>query len=288
LKVIDVGASDLSVNVNNGVLKASASQAALLGGSFKSTLMANTSTDVPTFGFSFNMKDVESKPVLAAFADFKNLSGKVDADIDVTARGKSQKEMIESLDGKGAATFKNGAFEGIDLVNIAKLLQQNLGDMGVGEGKTEFIDLGGTFTIAKGIATNKDLKMRGPLVQASGSGDIDLPKKFLRYRVIPVLTASSAVEGAKGISVPVDIKGPFSAIKVKPDYKSVIVNTLKDPSAVKDTIKNAQEQLKNIKNDPGAALEGLLGGRGLFGSKPKQPETAPEPEVSGETVPASP
>jgi len=181
-------------------------------------------------------------------------------------------------------TFKNGALTGIDFVNIAQMIQRGLQDAGVGEGKTEFVDLGGTFTIASGIVTNNDFRMRGPLVQAGGSGTVDLPRKYLKYRVTPVLTASSGAENASGVGVPVDITGPFSNIRVRPDFKTVIQNAVSNPEAIKEQGKALEQNLKNLKGDlkkdPGAAIQNLLGGGGLFGGQ--QPAPAP---AEGGTAP---
>lgn len=296
LKGVDVGPSKLTATLLNGNLKASSSKASLFGGTFASNVSVNAAPAVPTLALRFEMDGVEAQPVLATFADFKKLSGKADASIDVTSSGKSQKEIVGNLNGGGSAVFRNGALTGIDLVNIAKAVQSKLTNLGIGEGKTEFVELGGTFKISQGVARNEDLKLKGPLLQASGKGDIDLPKKYVKYRVIPVLTASSAVDDAKGLAIPVDISGPFSKISVRPDLQSAIQGVLDNPDALKDTLKGAKEKgkelegsLKELKKDPGAALQNLLGGGGLLGGKkaaaPAAVETAPA--ASSAVVPAS-
>jgi AsmA protein len=278
---VDVGPSVLTVLLQDGNLHFKSSEAGLFDGKFSSDLNLNAAPSTPTMVFDFKMDGVQAKPVLSKFADFKKLSGTTEAKISVTSSGNSQKALISNLNGNGAVVFKNGSLEGIDLVNIAKLVQKHMADMNVGEGKTDFVELGGTFTIVNGVANNNDLKMKGPLVQASGSGDIDLPKKYIRYRVIPVLTASSAVEGASGISVPVDIKGPFSAIKIKPDFASVVQGIAENPEGAKKVLKNVKEQIKALKNDPAKALQDLLGGGSMVGAPAPvpapQPETAPAP-----------
>ncbi|MDE1152498.1 MAG: AsmA family protein [Micavibrio sp.] len=288
LRGADVGPSTLTVNLQDGNLHAKSSEATLFSGKFSSDVTVNAAAATPALAFHFNMKDVQAKPVLTTFADFKKLSGTVDANVDVTSTGRSQQAIVNALAGTGSFLFKNGALEGIDLVNVAKMIQSRLGEMGVGEGKTEFVDLGGTFVITAGVAHNSDLKLRGPLVQSTGAGDINLPQKRVDYRVLPVLTASSAVDGAKGITVPVDIKGPFSDIKVKPDYKGAVQGLLDNPEDAKAAAKNVRDQgktiLKDIKKDPKAALGNLLGG-GLFGKKPAA--TAPVTD-GGATAPATP
>lgn len=292
VKGVDVGASTLTVSLKDGNLKASSSEATLFDGKFSSDLWVNAAPSTPTMAFKFKMEGVQAKPVLATFAGFEKLSGATDANVDVTSSGASQKAIIGNLDGTGAVTFRNGSLTGIDLINIAKMVQSKLDNMGVGEGKTDFVELGGTFTIKNGVAHNSDLRMKGPLLQVTGKGDVDLPKKHVAYRVIPVLTASSAVDNAQGISVPVDIKGPFSAIRIRPDYAGALKNALENPDQIKGAVKNVKEQgkaleqnLKDIKKDPNAAIQNLLGGGGLFGAKKKAAEPLAETPAAAETAP---
>jgi AsmA protein len=261
VKGAEVGPSTLTAQVNGGVLHAKSSEAKMFGGTVSTDLTVNAAG--PSLGFKFNLAGVQAEPVLTTFANFKKLDGTAYMTADMTSAGNSQKAIINNLAGKGTFDFKNGSLKGIDLANFAKLIQNRLQEMNIGEGKTEFVDMGGAYTVTKGVAHNEDLKMRGPLVQATGSGDINLPEKFIKYRVLPVLTASSAVDNAKGLKVPVDIKGPFSNIKVKPDYKGMISDVLGNPENAQQTIKNIRTQgkdiIKDIRKDPNKALNMLLG-----------------------------
>lgn len=261
---VDVGPSVLSVLLKDGNLSFKSSEAALFGGRFTSAATVATSAP-PRLSFDFEMKGVEAKPLLSNFANFKKLSGTVEGNIRGAAAGQSEKEIISSLNGAGAAVFRNGAFEGIDLAKIARLLQAKSENVGAtGEGQTEFVELGGTFTIQNGAATNNDLKMIGPLVNATGKGKVDLPQKHVQYRVLPVLLESRDSEKPSGISIPVDIAGPFDDIKIRPDFASVIGDVITDPSKAKQSIKNIKGNIKDIEKDlrenPAKALEGLLGG----------------------------
>lgn len=284
LRGADVGPSTLTMKLQDGVLRFTSSEALLFGGKFDSSLTVNAAAE-PTLAFNFNMAGVQAQPVLSTFAHFSKLSGTAEAKVSLSSTGNDQREIISRLSGNGVVTFRDGSLEGIDLVNIAKMVQSRLTDMGVGQGKTDFVEMGGTFTIDRGIMVNNDLKMKGPLLQATGQGSVDLPRKFIQYRATPVLTASSAVEGAQGIAVPVDIKGPFSNIKIKPDYASVIQNAIDNPQAAKDTAKvirdegrvirqNIKDIKKDLKNDPAKAIQSILGG-GIFAPPPKE-EPAPE------------
>lgn len=281
---VDVGASVLKVVLKNGALAFSSSPASLFDGTFSSDLKLDAQG---TMAFDFMMDGVQAKPVLVNFADFKNLSGAADAKVSVTSKGTSQKALIEGLNGTGSVVFRDGAIEGIDLVNIAKMVQRKLGDMAVGEGKTEFVELGGTFTITNGVVSNQDLALKGPLVQASGKGTANLPAKMVDYRVTPILTASSAVEGAKGIGIPVMLKGPFDNIKIIPDFGSVVKQAVENPEQIKENLKslkgNVKEQGKALedafKEDPAKALQGLFGG-GVAPAPKQEAAPAPTPEAA--------
>lgn len=296
LKDAEVGPSTLTVKIDEGNMQAASSEATLFDGKFSSTVNLNAQSAAPTMAFKFNMDGVQAKPILTTFAGFKKLSGTAEANIAVTSSGQSQKAIVSNLAGNGNVVFRDGSLEGIDLVNIAKMIQNQLTDMGVGEGKTDFVALGGTFTIAQGVATNDDLSMKGPLVQATGKGQVDLPQKRVDYRVVPVLTASSAVEGASGIRVPVDIKGHFDNIKIKPDYGSLIQDAINNPDSIKGTLKGAKEQLKDakgmikdIKQDPAKALQSLFGGGIGADSAPTAPTADSAPTTpSADTAPVIP
>ncbi len=292
VKGVDVGASKLTVKLVNGNLDFSTTDAALFGGTARAAIGVNASGAIPAIAAKVTLANVQAKPVLETFAGFNKLSGTAEANLAITTLGNSQQAMMNALGGNGKVVFRNGALEGIDIVNLVKAIQSKLGEMGVGGGKTEFVEMGGSFTIARGIVTNNDLALRGPLVQATGKGTVDLPKKSVHYRVEPVLTASSAVDNATGIRVPVDIVGPFSALKIRPDYAAVIQDALKNPEQIKNTLKQAEDSFdplkdniknlrKDIKKDPGKAIEGLLGG-GLGGLM------APKQQVPAAEAPAAP
>jgi len=241
LRGTEVGPSELSVQVMDGKLHFTSSDATLGSGKFASDLRL-TAVATPAVSFAFNMIGVQAQPILATFAHFKKLSGTATAHVTLTASGTSQKAIISNLAGKGDLDFKNGELQGLDLVKIAKLVQQHSSDVGVDDGATKFVDLTGTFTIARGIISNTDMRMKGTVLQATGQGIVDLPKKNIQYKAIPALMTSSNAPPA--LSVPVKITGPFSHIKVVPDFASTIKKLIKNPSSAKALVKNLGDNIK--------------------------------------------
>ena len=280
LKGVDVGPSELMVQLQDGNLHFISTAATLFGGKFSSEAGLNVAPETPAMSFSFNVTGVQAQPVLATFAHFKKLSGTTTGHVSLKAAGDNQRAIISSLEGNGNLDFKNGALEGLDLVKIAKLVQNHSSDVGVDDGATEFVDMTGTFTISNGIISNADMKMKGAVLQATGQGIVDLPKKYVQYRATPVLVTSAAPGTAVALPVPVKIIGPFSNIKVIPDFASTVKNILKNPPAAKSAIRNIRDNIKSLGQNPAAALQSLLHG-GSFGGKP-----APTPAPAPATAPA--
>ena len=51
--------------------------------------------------------------------------------------------------------------------------------------KTDFAELGGTFTVKQGILANDDMHLQAPALRIGGRGTVDLPKRTLDYRIEP-------------------------------------------------------------------------------------------------------
>lgn len=269
-KGLEASPAALTAKLEGGRLRVTVPQTKAAGGDLSAEATLNA-VAVPQVSFSLKVEGAAARPVLSAFAGFSKLSGTVEGELSLSAQGRDAEEMTAALSGNGALTFRNGAFEGIDLVNIATLVQRKLAQLDIGGGKTEFVEMGGTFTVQNGVASNKDFRMKGPLVQATGAGSVDLPRKSVRYRLTPVLTASSGAAQAGGLAVPVDIVGPFSDISVRPDYAAVLRDALANPGGIEGAVKNVRDLgknigaqaapvLKDLREDPAGAIKNLLGG----------------------------
>ncbi|MFZ3035562.1 MAG: AsmA family protein [Parvibaculum sp.] len=255
VKAIKIGASAIDMTLNNGVLSVDLNKLALYKGAGSGSLILNGATRVPQMNAAFKISGVEAEPLLTDAADFKRLSGLSAISFAVNATGRSQREMVSSLEGNGDVKFANGAIKG---VNLAKLMRNVFaapatGWTSGGTQDTDFSELGGAFTIARGILTNKDLKLLSPLIRVAGSGTVNLPARTLDYRVEPKLAATLQGQGgseAKGIEVPVIVSGPWASPSFRPDLASMIQNR----EQTLDTIKSLKE------GGGKALLNDLLGG----------------------------
>ncbi|MGE5515672.1 MAG: AsmA family protein [Bacteroidota bacterium] len=226
VKKIKIGKSALRVVLDNGRMTADLSQLDLYKGAGKGKLSLDGSQPGLGLDASFSLKGLAAEPFLTDAADFDRLSGTGNAEIQVAGRGKSERALVSSLNGKGAVTFLDGAIKGINLAEMVR----NVGSAFTGGGgtaqKTDFAELGGTFTITNGIVSNKDLALKSPLLRVEGAGTVELPPRTVHYRIEPKAVASLQGQGGAsdvgGITVPVIVEGPWEKLSYRPDLEAMV------------------------------------------------------------------
>lgn len=232
--------------LKNSRLTADLSELALYQGKGQGRVVLDGAQGAANLTASLGLKGVQAEPALTKAADFNRLEGTGAGDIAITAKGASIRQLVGSLGGKGAVSFTNGAIKGINLAAMARNVTEAFSSTSSGTEKTDFSELSGTFTIASGIVTNKDLKMASPLLRVQGAGTVNLPDRSLDYRIEPKAVASLQGQGGKsdlsGLEVPIIVSGPWDALTWRPDLESL----------VKSRASQAVEQ----------ATGGLLGGSG--------------------------
>jgi len=262
VRKIKVGESNLKVALKNGVLVTELTKMALYGGNGSAKITANAAGSVPKVAINFDLKGFQANPFLTDAAGFERLEGTANADLAVTATGGSQRQLVSALNGKGKIQFLNGAIRGINLAAMLRNVSSAfLSKDAAKTQKTDFAELKGTYTIAKGIVTNTDLSMQSPFFRIAGKGTVNLPKRTVNYRVTPKVVASSEGQGGtkdtSGITVPVVISGPWHDVSYTPDLTAIIGDVVKDPSKALDTLKKAVPGLPKL---PGTSDSGSGGG----------------------------
>lgn len=225
MREIDIGKSVLHLTLANGLLTADLSELHLYQGSGKGRVSLDGRHAGLGLDATFALKGLQAAPFLKAAAGFDRIEGTGSADITVSGRGGSERQLVQSLNGKGAVTFLDGAIKGVNLAAMMRNVTSAFSETS-GSQKTDFSELSGTYTIAGGIATNKDLTMKSPLLRMEGDGTVDLPKRTVNYRVEPKVVASLEGQGGKGdlggITVPVIIEGPWDNLSYRPDLGGAV------------------------------------------------------------------
>ena len=272
---IKIGQSALDLKLAGGVLTARLGKLDLYQGSGSGALTLNGAGATPQLNANFKLAGLAAEPFLTDAADFKRLQGKTAVDFAIVTAGRSQRDMVAALGGNGEVRFTNGKIKGVNLAQLARtaLGAATSGWQSGGSQDTDFSELGGTFTINRGVLNNSDLRLLSPLLRVSGAGTVNILQKTLDYRVEPKLAASLEGQGGagdvRGIEVPILITGPWSKPRFAPDLASMIQNR-----------DNIEETIKSIKEDKG---KGLIDS--LLGRPPATPEPAPSTDASSEAAP---
>ena len=256
IRKIEIGKGVIKAQLKDGKLALDLSELALYQGSGQAKVMLDGSGPMPAVDARVALAGVQAEPLLKVAADFERLSGTFATEAQVTTRGRSQKEMVSALGGQGKVAFTDGAIKGINLGAMVRNVTTAFTDPKAKETqKTDFSELGGTYTIAQGILRNNDLSMKSPLLRVEGKGTVDLPKKTVDYRVEPKVAMTTEGQGgqmqAAGLMVPVNVKGPWDDLSYQPDLAALIKI---DPSKAIDALKGGIPAIPGIPL-PGAASQ---------------------------------
>ncbi len=255
LTASNVKAQNVTVDVRakNGRLDVDPLSANLYQGSVKGTATVDANTN--RIGIRQNLAGISIGPLLRDAIEQDLLEGRGNVALDVTTTGNLVTAMKKALNGTARLELKDGAIKGINLAQSlrnAKALiaggKREAEQGAVAGEKTDFSELTASFDIKNGIAHNGDFLAKSPFLRLTGEGDINLPDSTLNYLAKAAVVASGAGQGGKeaadlkGLSVPVRVSGPFTALKYKLEFGSVFSDSAKQQfEEKKDAIKEKLE-----------------------------------------------
>jgi len=276
---IQVGKSALKVALKDGKLAADLAELALYDGAGKGRVVVDGAGAVPALESSFELARVQIEPLLRDAGDFDRLSGVANVSFAVAGKGKSQRELVGTLNGKCALNMADGAYKGADIGAMIRNVTGAFTGGARDAQKTDFSELSGTCAIANGILRNSDLQMKAPLFRVEGAGTADLPKRTVDYKVTPKAVATTQGQGGRtdlaGIMVPIIVQGPWDNVSYRPDLAGMIKM---DPSTALEAVKGAVPGII-----PGLGGSGQSGGQsgGQAPAAGQQPAGSSTPSLPG-------
>jgi AsmA protein len=304
---LEIAHSRATLKLAGGVLDFNLEDLAVADGSVGAAVHLDGSGKAAALDYQASVEGVQVLPVLAALADVDYLSGTANLAAKGSARGRSEKELVGSLNGDGRFQVLDGAIEGFDLAATLR----SVGSAGVVSGateKTDFAELSGSYVITKGLLTNQDLQMLAPLVRVNGAGDVNLPPQALDYgveaKLVSSLEGQGGEKGLAGIAIPIRATGPWADPTIQIDWASAIRQAALDPERLKNMPGDVQDLATGlgiklaipgaedggdgglgglIKALPGGSDEGgESGGAAGVLQQLLQPQPEPQPETQAE------
>ena len=255
----------LDLHAQPGKIEVAPLSAVLYGGNLQGSL-ALLLGKTQQFVVKQNLNGIQIGPLLADAIKKKPLEGRGNVVLDIKTEGSTMAQWKKALSGSAKLSLQDGAVSGF---NLAQIIRQGKSMMGSSEqqsgtasaqDKTDFSELSASFKLASGIAHNDDLSVKSPLFRVAGVGDINLGEDKLDYLLKPTVVSSLQGQGGpelqalKGLTIPVRLSGPFTAIGWKIDFASMA----KEAAAQK--VNEKKEEVKTKLQD--RIKEGL---KGLFG-----------------------
>ncbi|MGE0650408.1 MAG: AsmA family protein [Alphaproteobacteria bacterium] len=237
VRKIKVGPSKLKVSLRNGTLVSDLTEMTLYDGTGKAKITTTAEKGGAAVAMTAELAKFKANPFLRDAMDLDRIEGTANATVNVTTRGRSQREMISALNGDGKIAFLNGAIKGVNIAAMVRNIGAAFMDSAAGKAQqTDFSEMGGTFQIRNGILSNNDLALLSPLMRVTGKGTVNLPQRRIDYRLEPKAVASLKGQGGKtdasGVAVPVIVKGPWHDISYTPDLAGALGNIAKDPKSL--------------------------------------------------------
>jgi AsmA protein len=251
---IKIDKSAITLRLKDGHLVTDLTQLATYGGSGKATVTLDGSGAEPAITLTANMSGIQMEKMLVDSIDLDRLTGRGSLEVSLTGKGKSERALISSLNGKGNFNVADGEIKGLDLIkmlNMAATNVANLASLGGGGNTTPFSHLTGTWTMSNGIMHNNDLVMESPGLKAAGAGTVDLPTRTVDYKVTPQVV---------GLSVPVLIKGPWDNLSYLPDLAGIV------QGVAGGVVGGAANVVKGGVGGVGDVVKGVVPGLGGSGS----------------------
>ena len=203
----------LHLGLDSGVLTINPLVGGLYGGNVE--LRARIAdAETPTIDLTFALEAADILEALRANAGIDRVTGRFAASGDMTSQGRSQYELVSSLNGSMRFAARDGVFRGIDLRSLSDRMKEldrttdflQLIQISTSDGETSYTVLDGTVRITDGVGRTNDLRALMDAAEGRGAGEVNLPRWLLDLQ-----TEMRLSEHPNAPPLGLNLKGPIDA-----------------------------------------------------------------------------
>ena len=247
LRQYKVADAKLAATLQDGNLRISTLTGRAWGGSFSASGSADANST--RVGVKLDAEGVNVAQLLKDVADKDLLEGIGHVAADLDSSGARIGALRSNLAGTVAVQLRNGAIKGINLARMfrqaqaAMSLRKDAVTQASSAEKTDFSELSASARVAGGVAQSDDLDIKSPFLRIGGAGRFDIGRGRIDYTARATVIASAAGQGGagldalRGLAVPVELSGPFSAIDWKIQWSEIAASAVK--GRIKDKLVEA-------------------------------------------------
>jgi AsmA protein len=259
-----IGKAHVVLSLADGRLKANLDPVALYGGTGRAALDVDANS--LTYRNRVRFEHVALRPFLSDTIGVHQIEGTGTIALDVASHGDRARTIMGGLGGSGSIDFQDGRLRGVDLGEVARTIQHLLAPRIPESSFTEYSELGASFTLTNGILDNRDFHLKGPVLQASGSGQVDIGNRTIDFRIEPKASAIIAHEKL-AIGVPFRITGPWRHLHYRAEVEQLVNGVIANLKAGRAPFKGLFGASQDSNKPPGKkkhksldeALKNMLG-----------------------------
>lgn len=236
----EIGNTELSISVRNNILTATLDKMDLYKGAGTGSITFDVNKSAARAEAGFTFTGIDAAPLVQAATEREIIEGTGGFSFAVKTAGRSQDELMRGLSGKGALTLRDGKLIGVNLNRMLQIISAFTPDQAANEAdttegstqtatetgsdkSTDFVEMGGTFTITKGVLRTKDFALVNEALSLSGQGQVGIGKQTINMKLAPGHRTDDG-----GTRLKMKVKGPWNDIRYTPDFEDVIKGGLRD------------------------------------------------------------
>ncbi|MEM7406731.1 MAG: AsmA family protein [Pseudomonadota bacterium] len=251
-----VSKADIKLSAKNGKVALSPVSALLYKGGYRGNINLDATGKVARLSFNERLDKVDAGALLTALNGKPAVTGRANAQAQLTTTGNNGDQLLRALNGKAAFNIANGTIRSVDIVRtICNVVE------GAAGGETRFDAMTGTARVVNGVIENDALNVSSPLLRIGARGTADLPRDRLDYRGEVALVGTCKGQGGRvrgklnGIDIPIRITGSLSDPKPSLDTSRVV-----ESLARREIERKASRVTEKLQEKVGAEAGKALGG----------------------------
>jgi AsmA protein len=258
LRLADVQAT---LTAKNGLIELKPVKTSLYGGHVNSAVRVDARKDIPGFGMTTNLKNVQMGDLIYDLQqDQAYLRGTGNLSFNLNTQGNRISILKKQLGGTISLSVTDGALRDRELAAKIEAIVAFLKKREPAPSGEELIfqSLTSSAKINKGVMRNDDLNLITSLILAKGQGEANLGNDTVDYRLSVALAGGD--KNKKRFFIPVTIKGSFTDLKYGLDLESAAKEQLKEEiDKKKDEVKEqADQKVKEKQKELGDKLQDSL------------------------------
>lgn len=210
----------LNLVINDGYMAATLHNLSLYGGSGRGRFEIDAREPATRFVQDLAFSNLDARRFMGDAINFTNIEGRAELTLNVRAQGRTQSELLSSVDGTTHIEVVSGTLHGVDLGGVATTIRNALrGELIAPEAETDFQGFSATFAIADGVLASDDISFNTPNLRIPGLGVINVPQRRADIRLSP-----RSPRG--GVAVPFSIRGPWGQFSYASDMNDRVLREL--------------------------------------------------------------